>query len=173
LLIPAGDWAEWVGALLAGGSLIGLVVSLRGERSARRQDLADAETERRRHQASLVGAWIEPHEGTSDGRTWHLYVINSSDLPIRQAVGYLFQLDGTGVDAFEPMRVVPPHQTYSTAITLDPPVQMLRLVVAFNDEATIRWRKHMHDHLEEIPPRTPDIGPDEVPTLQFGPGGGR
>jgi hypothetical protein len=59
LWIPAGSWAEWVGALLAGGSLVGLVIGLRQERSARVQDEEDRARERRSEQAKL---------GTSEAR---------------------------------------------------------------------------------------------------------
>lgn len=109
LWIQAGNWAEWVGSILAGGSLIGLVVGLRRERDARRRDERDRADAKLQHQASQVGAWIEPVldlvTGTLGGDTWRLRVANSSDLPIRSVIGFLFR-------AIEPYRLVVPSRQY-------------------------------------------------------------
>ena len=121
LWIPAGNWAEWVGSVLAGGSLVGLVVGLRGERRARRQDETDRALEQRRNQARSIGAWIEPAEDDPGGQVWILYVTNQSDLPIRKVIGYLFRPDGRPTGASLPIPVVPPRSTATMRVRLEQP----------------------------------------------------
>lgn len=165
--IPAGNGAEWVGSILAGGSLVGLVIGLRNERQARRTAQNEAFDQRRRAQATMVGSWIEPITDTGGadptGDAWRLFVVNSSELPIRRVIGYVFTPDGRLRGAFLPIPVVPPRHTGTMDTRLDAAVRAASVVIAFNDEATLRWRKHMHAELELRPPGVPDIDPGDKP----------
>jgi hypothetical protein len=103
----------------------------------------------------MVGAWIEPITdpggGNPTGDAWRLFVANSSDLPIRRVVGYIFTPDGRLRGAFLPVPVVPPRHTGTMDTLLDGEVRAASVVIAFNDEATLRWRKHMHAELRVAP----------------------
>ncbi len=145
LLIPAGNWAEWVGSVLAGGSLIGIVVGMRGERKARREDLGKSILEHRRAQAQLVSAWLQdPPEGNP--KIWELRVVNRSDLSIRSARGFVYQVrpQWRPLGAFLAIPVVPPGlpEPASERIEIEADVKAVALVLVFTDEAGVRWRKY-------------------------------
>ena len=66
--------------------------------------------------------------------------------------------------------MIPPRTTFSEAVLqLSQPEPALNLVLVFNDEATLRWRKHMHEALKRIPAGAPDIEPGDLPGPIQGP----
>ncbi len=156
LWIPAGDWASWVGSALAGGSLIGLVVGLHNERTARHTNETLAKSEQRQFQARRVGAWIEPLDRRA-GNIWQFNVANASQLPIRTVHGYVFSNGGDPVGSFLPISVVPPNRTSDERLEVAGDLRVLTLVYTFVDETGIRWRKHLRNDLEELLPGQGDL----------------
>lgn len=153
-LIPAGDWAEWVGSVLAGGSLIGLVVGLHRERRARRTDESERRAERRRAQARRIAVWTESAGGSAPPpRTGvRSHIVNTSDEPVYTSVVWsAIDYPGAEVTVDEwSVGTLPPHTertheaTFSVADRSDIAVSGERTLIAellFTDASGVSWAR--------------------------------
>ena len=153
LWIPAGNWAEVAAAVLGGFSLVWLVVSYVRDRK-------DRQFVERSQQARRVGAWFDfvPRGGSEDGPVTRvrMTVMNSSRLPIRRVLGFVYSADGKRcLAALTELPVVRPPDADCSIDVPNLPAGT-RLVVVFEDDSGLRWRKYGPGKvLEELDPRKP------------------
>jgi heme oxygenase len=86
-----------------------------------------------------------------------LTIENASQLAVRNVRGYLFQRNGDSLlGAFLPIPVAKPGETESM-LRGNFPVS-LRLLLVYDDDAGVRWRKYGIKHLERVKVGEADIG---------------
>jgi hypothetical protein len=115
--IPAGNWAEWVGSVLAGVSLVVLAVGLHRERQARRQDENERKTERRVRHARHAAVWLTVTGGgtTTASPTGmvadvRVTVVNTSDQPLYNCfVSSIVDVPGASAVNQWVIGTLPPH----------------------------------------------------------------
>ncbi len=141
LWIPAGDWAEWAGSLLAGASILTLAIG-------RRRDRCRARIEHRSEQARHVSAWIDavervgapPSPQSDPHAVVRMTVSNAGLLAVRDVIGYLIH-DDELLATMPAIHLAPPGTRSVELAVSDCPARLL-LVVAFDDDAGVRWRKY-------------------------------
>lgn len=82
---------------------------------------------------------------------------NASDLAVRNVRGYLLDENHILLAAFYPMTVLPPGTKESFVSAKEMP-QVVELVLAFDDDFGVRWRKYADDPLREIKKGESDMG---------------
>jgi hypothetical protein len=169
LWIPAGNWAEWAGSVLAGLSLILLVVGLHREREARRKDEAERRAERRREQAQHTAVWMRVTGGggtrTDTGLVADvtISVVNTGDQPLYNCWASSI-LDVAGVTRVDQWQIgtLSPHgrEDRPTHFDVDPSIDVnnidntqLVAEVMFTDGNAVSWvRTHFGLLLETSDP---------------------
>lgn len=178
LWIPSGNWAEWTGSLLAGLSLIGLVIGLHRERGARRRDERDKAEELRVGQARHVAVWVEITGGTSGPppvASLIIHVVNTSDETVYNChVSSRLDVPGPGIVDQWPIGTIPPAAQIqrSTSVEIDPKVNVGRIdqtrwisELMFTDANGRSWtRTHFGLLVERTDPAWADLV--HLPTVQ-------
>ena len=151
--LPPGDLATWVGSVVVAATLGLLVFGTFGQRRETKRQ-ADLD---RSSQARMVGGWIDSGSDLMGSPKMTMTLQNSSPLAVRRVCGYLLIADGSDcVGRFVPLPVVKPGET-KTAITAATFPPVLRLILAFDDDAGARWRKYGNVPLEQIDPSKSDL----------------
>jgi hypothetical protein len=151
LNLPPGDLATWVSSLLVAATLIILLMNAKQQQvDTRRRIQLD-----RSSQARLVGGWISRSWDITGSARINFTIQNASPLAVRDVRGYLYEHpDGKFVAAFDPIPVVEPgKKTIGVSRTSFPDVF---LVIAFDDDEGIRWRKYAGKPLTELKRTLPD-----------------
>jgi hypothetical protein len=144
LWVPAGSWAEWLGAVGTVGA-IGWGVIAWGRDRRRALDLDESA------HARLVGAY------TLDGGLKPVLVnlINNSRFPVAKVevvlIGGGYRHVVWGGDPATTMVLVP-NDAPQTEIVQPPPNVRWRLEMAFTDDNGTRWYKDGSNPLRKVPP---------------------
>lgn len=154
--LPPGDLATWVGSFVVAITFVILVYGTFGQHDEiKRQIFLD-----RSSQARLVGGWIDQSysvRGMSGVPVVTLTVQNASPLAIRRVRGYLFTIDQASLVAeFAEIPVLRPgddsREVYGEGMGGE-----FKLVLIYDDDAGVRWRKYSTVPLEVIEADNPDL----------------
>lgn len=134
-------------------SLIVLTISVRQQKAEtmRQVDLD------RSSQARLISGWYDFVSNTGGQLVVQMTIINASQLVVTDVRGYLFEVDGVQRAAFNPVRVQQPGAPGEAYITADGLPPDLELLLAFTDDAGIRWLKYSNPGLIELEPGRDDL----------------
>lgn len=108
-------------------------------------------------QARLISGWYDFVSNTGGELVAQMTIINASQLVVRDVRGYLFEVDGVQRAAFNPVRVQQPGSPGEAYITADGLPPNLELLLAFTDDAGIRWLKYSTPGLIELEPGGEDL----------------
>jgi hypothetical protein len=155
LLIPAGDWAEWVSGI---GTLVAIGVGL----GSWRKDRQDGKRDRRRSiwleesaQARQVGAFLVDAKTNTGGDGLKRTIINASGLPIRNVMSDVTSREGATIFSmsFFPMAVLLPGESDTQIISTPVVAEDCFITVSFEDENGAMWEKRTSRPPERIGPR--------------------
>ena len=151
--LKLGDLGTWVGSLAVAASLGFLTLSVfQQKRELARQIRLEVSS-----QARLTSGWIDFVSSQGGEVLVQMTTSNASQLAIRNVRGYLFDQDWNFRAAFFPIPVVPPgppKESFISSADL-PPVMVLVLV--FDDDAGLRWRKYARAPLSQLTRGSPDL----------------
>ena len=145
-----GDIPTWVSAIGAIGVFIGGIIVLRPQLKELQHAAADRRAqyeERRRSQAVLVYAWLEPLDGRPSGsKQLQVRVRNSSQQPVYECQANV--VSATTIETLDYGIISPgldPTRAVEMSLHLDEDEQptQLRLELSFIDTFGTRWTRHM------------------------------
>lgn len=108
-------------------------------------------------QARLISGWFDFVSNTGGKLVVQMTIINASQLVVTDVRGYLFEINGGQRAAFNPVRVQQPGAPGEAYITADGLPPNLELLLAFTDDAGIRWLKYSIPGLIELEPGCDDL----------------
>jgi hypothetical protein len=93
----------------------------------------------------MVGGWIDLDVDPLSRPRLTMTVQNSSALAIRKVCGYVFRVDDASLAGrFMPIPVLRPGEA-TTSLTHPTYLDPHRLVLVFDDDGGIRWRKYANE----------------------------
>lgn len=164
--IHLGDLPGWLGAVGTVAAVSLALYQVSKERSAREADKRETAAADRRRQARQISAWYAGDAMGSNGDTL-MYIVNSSDQPVYEAVAWLVIAQGAGPKQGEDYAEgtgdkdhhhyrrtflnIPPGRWSITFPTSWPGMfRQPGIEIAFTDSAGSHWIRRANGGLEQI-----------------------
>jgi hypothetical protein len=144
---PTSTEAEWVGAIGTVLAFVGLAVGLIAEARRRGIDLREHSFQLASEQARQVAGFLDNLGiGSTDGdRRLNVTIINASNLPIRAVRALVRRIADDAELTSVDHPIVQAGHTDTVATVRTPADEPVYVVLDYDDDAGVRWRKYDRD----------------------------